>query len=127
MSIERLEDLRLWQEARVLNKMVYEYTKNFPKEEKYNFRHHMRECSRNTMGNIGEAFGRFHFQESMQFYRIARGSINELKSDSYGSFDVGYIEKINAQKLLKQINLVIKMLNQTIKTTPDFKNNSITK
>lgn len=82
-KITKLEDVLVWQEARILMQMVYGITKRFPADEKYNIVKHMRECSRNIPGNIGEGFGRFHFQESMQFYRIARGSLLELKSDTY--------------------------------------------
>lgn len=84
-KIEKLEDLVAWQEARKLRSLIYEVTKKFPDTEKYITVKHLKECSRNIPGNIAEGFGRFHFQESMQFYRIARGSLHELKSGLYCS------------------------------------------
>lgn len=71
MTIQKLEDLKVWQEARILMKIIYEITKTFPSEEKYNLTKHLKECARNVPGNIAEGCGRYHFQESIQFYRIA--------------------------------------------------------
>lgn len=122
MKITSLEDLLVWQEARVLMKMVYKTTAIFPSDEKYNLVKHMKECSRNIPANIAEGFGRYHYQESMQFNRIARGSLMELKSDCYSSFDCNYIDKNNLNLLLKQITSVHKLLNAFIKSTYKVKN-----
>lgn len=107
----------VWQEARILLKMVYKVTGKFPTEEKYNLRMHLRECARNIPGNIAEAFGRFHYQESMQFYRIARGSLTELKSDLYCSFDASYINQSQLNFLIKQNEKVGRLLNGLINST----------
>ena len=93
MTIQRLEDLLVWKKALLLCKLIYRITSAFPPEEKYNLTRHLRECVRNIPGNIAEGFGRYHYQESMQFYRIARGSINEVKSDLYVSFGQGYVKR----------------------------------
>ena len=117
MKIGKLEDLIAWQEARILRKMIYQLTAGFPASEKYNFVKHMRECARNIPGNIAEAFGRFHYQESMQFYRIARGSLLELKSDCYCSFDERYITEQELRSSITQIEKVLALLNGLIKSS----------
>ncbi|MDR8389751.1 four helix bundle protein [Aliifodinibius sp. S!AR15-10] len=43
--------------------------------------------------NIAEGYGRFHFQEGIQFFRIARGSLYELKDHLISCFDLDYIDK----------------------------------
>lgn len=125
-KINRLEDVVVWQEARVLMRMIYEATKEYPPEEKYNIVKHMRECSRNIPGNIGEGFGRFHYQESMQFYRIARGSLNELKSDTYCSIDCGYIDNKKFDELFFQIEKVARLLNGFINSAQKAKSERAT-
>jgi four helix bundle protein len=117
MRIEKLEDLEVWQEARSLTKNVYKITKKLPLEERYNLRMHMRQCFRNVCGNIAEGFGRFHYQESMQFYRIARGSLTELKSDTYLTYDANYITEEEFNELLGQIEKVGMLLNGLISST----------
>ena len=124
MKISKLEDLLAWQEARTLLKLVYKITSKFPIEEKYNLKMHMRECARNIPGNIAEAFGRFHFQESMQFYRIARGSLTELKSDSYCALDVEYITQNESTMLIIQNEKVGRLLNGLVKSTFKVKNHT---
>jgi four helix bundle protein len=121
MSIQRLEDLKVWQEARILMKAVYNITNNFPKSEEYNLKRHMRECARNVTGNIAEGFGRYHFQESIQFYRIARGSLAELKSDTYSSFDLSYFSDADFKGAVEQEDKVVKMLNALIESTMKLK------
>ncbi|OGD56618.1 hypothetical protein A2V71_00225 [Candidatus Berkelbacteria bacterium RBG_13_40_8] len=120
--MKSLEDLIVWQEARILMRLVYKLTAKFPGEEKFNLVKHMRACSRNIPANIAEGFGRFHYQESMQFNRIARGSLMELKSDIYSSYDCNYINRDELDKLLEQITLVHKLLNAFIKSTYKIKN-----
>ena len=119
-----MEDLVAWQEARILRKMIYKLTSDFPASEKYNLVKHMCECARNIPGNIAEAFGRFHYQESMQFYRIARGSLLELKSDCYCSSDEGYIDKQELKLSIDQIEKVLALLNGLIKSS--FRAKSLT-
>ena len=105
-TIKKLEDLEAWQEARKLCKGIYEITKNFPRDEKYNIVKHLRESGRGVMGNIGEGFSRYFYKSSMQFYDVALGCLDEIKSDIYLSFDLGYINKIILNKFSKQIEKV---------------------
>ena len=104
--------------------MIYEMVKTFPSEEKYNLTKHLKECGRNIPGNIAEGFGRFHYQESTQFYRIARGSLNEAKSDIYCAFDEKYIGGEKLKEILDQTELVAKMLNGLVASTQKLKRSS---
>ncbi|MDO8444223.1 MAG: four helix bundle protein [bacterium] len=116
-KITKLEDIIAWQRARELLKMVYDSTKNLPKSEEYNLKKHQRECVRNIPGNIGEGFGRFNYQECLQFYRIARGSLHELKSDVYCCFDLGYYDAKSFEDLIDKIEEVNRLLNGLIKSS----------
>lgn len=122
MTVINLEDLEVWKEARELMKIIYEVTNTFPSSERFNLIKHLRECARNIPANIAEGFGRFHFQESVQFYRIARGSLNEIKSDIYCSFDASYINPEIEKEILLKIEKIAKMLNSLISSTKNLKN-----
>jgi len=113
-KIKKLEDIVAWQKAKELMLSIYETLKIFPRIEDYNLSKHMRECSRNIPANIAEGFGRFNYQECMQFYRIARGSLNELKSDVYCSFDLKYIDKTRFDELIEMIENITRLLNGLI-------------
>lgn len=124
-TIKKLEDLEAWQEARKLCRGVYEITKYYPKEEKYNLVKHLRESSRGVMGNISEGFGRYFYKSSMQFYDIAKGCLFEIRSDIYTSYDCKYINKIIFYKFIKQIDLIDNKIGGLIgQTKIQLKDNS---
>jgi four helix bundle protein len=63
-----------------------------PAEEKYHFGGQIREASISTTANIAEGYGRFHYKESIQFYRISRGSLYELKDHLISCLNFGYVQ-----------------------------------
>ncbi|MFH1822131.1 MAG: four helix bundle protein [Patescibacteria group bacterium] len=117
MTIKKLEDLEAWQEARLLCQGVYIITKSYPKSEEYILKKHLRESARGVASNIAEGFGRYYFKENLRFYGIAKGCLNEVKSDLFISFDVGYISSELLQKFLKQIEKVEAKINGLISNT----------
>jgi four helix bundle protein len=71
----------------------------------------MRRAAVSITNNIAEGFGRYHFQENIQFCRQARGSVNELIDDLNVCLDESYCDKNELEDLkLKAIEL-IKILN----------------
>ncbi len=73
-SIYSFEALEVYQKARKFRKSMYAVAKKLPSEEKHNLAPQIMDCARSMTNNIAEGHGRFHFQETMQFFRIARGS-----------------------------------------------------
>lgn len=114
MKIEKLEDLQAWVEARRLGHLVFTAAQDLPAEEKYGLKRHMLENSRNIPANIAEGFGRFHYQESIQFYRIARGCLEELRSDVSLCLDRNYFNEKTYAQLQDQLDLVKRLINGLI-------------
>ncbi len=63
-----------------------------PKEEKFNLDSQIRRASISITANISEGYGRYHYGEAIQFYRISRGSLYELKDHLISCFDLKYID-----------------------------------
>lgn len=84
--IRNLEDLETWQRARGLAGKIYELTANFPGSEKHILVLQIKRVAVSVPANIAEGFGRYHAQESIQFYRNARGSLYELRSHFLSRF-----------------------------------------
>lgn len=105
------EDLEVWKEARKLRSEIENLIKKFPKEEKYRIVDQMTRAIRSVSNNIAEGYGRFHYQENIQFCRQSRGSLFEIQDDLIICNDNGYIDTIEYKKLKDQCNLVIKILN----------------
>ncbi|RWU06418.1 four helix bundle protein [Pedobacter chitinilyticus] len=108
-------DLEVWKEARALANNIYQATKLFPKEEIFGLVSQMRRCAVSIPSNIAEGCGRNHPKDSVQFFFIARGSIYELETQLYISFDQGYIDEITMKSNLQQLETTRKLLNGFIK------------
>ena len=61
--------------------------------------------------NIAEGFGRYHYQENIQFCRQSRGSICELIDDFNECYDEGYINESYRDELKDDGYNLTKVLN----------------
>ncbi|MFD2035222.1 four helix bundle protein [Belliella marina] len=91
MGFQTFEDLEVWKKSRDLRKFVKKLVQKFPKEEKYVLEKQVVRSSRSITNNIAEGYGRFFFQENIQFCRIARGSLEETLDHMIIANDEGYI------------------------------------
>ena len=103
-------DLEAWKEARILVKLVYLNLVNFPKDELFGLQSQIRRSIVSIPSNIAEGSGRNHRKDTLQFFYIARGSIYELETQLYLSFDLGFLQEEVLNKLLNQIRIVRKLL-----------------
>ena len=86
--------LAAWQRCRDLRIFFYEEVlPKLPKEETYALGTQIRRAAQSTTLNIAEGYGRFHYQEAIQFYRISRGSIYELKDALIIAWDLKVVER----------------------------------
>jgi four helix bundle protein len=76
-TLKSFEDLNCWKEAVLLRKELNTIINNFPKHEEYKLKDQMIRCLRSITNNIAEGYGRFNYQENIQFCRISRGSLYE--------------------------------------------------
>ncbi len=110
-SIHSFEDLELYKLAREFSNEINQLIKKLPKEEEYNLKGQMRRAKLSMTNNIAEGFGRFHFQENIQFCRESRGSICELIDDFNECHDNGYIDQPYRDGLKNEAYHLIKVLN----------------
>jgi four helix bundle protein len=92
-------------------KEVSELVKKYPKEEKFALVDDMKRAARSTTHNLAEGFGRFHYQENVQFCRISRGSLYELIDQFITSKDDGYITSEEYEKGRSLISKALPLLN----------------
>ena len=105
------EDLEIWKLGRQLRKEFSALVKFFPKEEKFRLSDQIIRCSRSVTSNIAEGYGRFYYQENIQFCRQARGSLSESLDHLICAFDEEYISKETLNNLKEQYELCLKILN----------------
>jgi four helix bundle protein len=108
-------DLEVWKKCKELRQKIWELCKQFPKEERYRLSDQMIRSSRSSTACIAEGYGRFHFQENIQFCRQARGSLYELIDHVDVALDCNYMESNSSESLINQIKTAIRILNGYIK------------
>ena len=87
------ESLDAWKKTREVKLFYYEkIIPKLPSIEKYNLNVQIRKAAVSITANFAEGYGRFHFQESIQFYRISRGSLYELKDHLITCYDLSYVD-----------------------------------
>lgn len=96
-KIKTFKDLLVWQKAHQLVLAVYCVTKIFPREELFILVSQIRRAAISIVANIVEGFRRRTLKDSLNFYRTADASLEELKYHLLLSKDLGYIndEKYN--------------------------------
>jgi four helix bundle protein len=108
-------DLEVWKRCRDIRKKIWALCKDFPGEEKYRLSDQMIRASRSSTGNIAEGYGRFHFQENIQFCRQARGSLYELIDHTLVAEECEYIDHEVSQAIIDEVKTGIIVLNGYIR------------
>ena len=117
-TYDHFYNLPVYKKCRSFRKNISQIVKtNFPKSEDYHLKAQVLDSSRSITANIAEGFGRFHYQENIQFCRQSRGSLTETMDHLITAFDEEYINKDQLKILndeykacLKELNIYIKYL-----------------
>jgi len=122
-KIYSFEKLKIWQIAHQHMLQCYKFAnEHLPPDEKYNRIIQLKRCASSVPANIAEGFGRYHYLENIQFCRIARGSLDELKNHLIAARDLLQAPKDDCDKLIKNcdniklaLNCYIRELNRLYK------------
>lgn len=87
------EDLKVWQLARQLMIECHKVADALLATERYDLAPQMRSSSKSMMSNIAEGYGRYHYVDSLRFYYIARGSLDETINHIITAHDLRYINE----------------------------------
>jgi four helix bundle protein len=110
-----LEDLEVYKISVDIRKGIAKFSKELPAEEKYKLKDQLIRASRSVTANIAEGYGRYHFQEQIQYCRQARGSLFELKDHLSVSLEEDYLTEKAYRLNLNKIENAIKKMNGYIK------------
>ena len=113
--IKHFTDIEAWKLARKLRTAVYRVIKKLPVEERYDLASQLRRAAISCTANIAEGYGRFHFQENVQFCRISRGSIYETQDHLITCLDNEYIAKDEYKSIWDLTENAIRVLDGYIR------------
>ena len=105
------EELEAWKECRKLRQMIAILVKSFPEYEKFRLTDQILRSSKSSCANISEGHGRYHYQENIQFCRIARGSLSETHNHLTDALDEKYITNEEFEIHVNQLKLCTRLLN----------------
>jgi four helix bundle protein len=108
-KIGRFEDIKAWQQARVLTRSVYQATKGGLFAKDFALRDQIRRASLSIMLNIAEGFARRTDRDFARFLSQAHGSIAEVQSALYVAQDQSYIDKKSFDSLYESAEVCSKM------------------
>lgn len=104
--------LKVWIKACEVKLFFYnEIIPFLPDAEKYHLGGQIRKAAVSITANIAEGYGRFHYQEAIQFCRISRGSIFELKDHLITVYNLNFISENSYHKGIKIIEEVKILIN----------------
>ena len=105
------EDLDCYQLALEVMAKIHTFSKSLPPDEKFDMYSQIRRSAKGITGNIGEAYGRYHYLDSLRFYSIARGELNETLAHLIDAKVLNYIDQENFEELYKLIRITEQTLN----------------
>ena len=108
-------DLEVWQLCKSIRAEIWNLCKTFPKEEKYRLSDQMIRSSRSATDCIAEGYGRYHYQENIQFCRQARGSLYELMNQLDTALECEYIDEKYFNKMIEKIKRAVQVINGYVK------------
>jgi len=100
MKIINFKQILAWQKAHYLALIVYRATSYLPDKERYNLVSQMTRAAVSIASNIVEGFARETLADSLRFYNIAQGSLEELKYQTLLCKDLGYFTQKQYSYLL---------------------------
>lgn len=105
------EELEVWKRATDYRIYLTKLSKNFPTEEKFKLTSQLIRAARSNTANIAEGYGRFHYQENVQFCRVARGSLMETLDHIICASDETYLNETQLAECREKYESILKLLN----------------
>jgi four helix bundle protein len=121
-TVERFEDLDVWQNARELTNHVYEQTGKGPFSKDFGLRDQIQRAAVSVMSNIAEGFESRTQNVFIDYLGHARGSAGGVRAQLYVALDQGYISKSEfetAYKLVETVSRQLFRLIEYLKSRPN--------
>jgi four helix bundle protein len=109
-TINKFEDLEIWQLARKLYNDISSVCEYLRSKKEFRFAEQMKSSSGSIMDNIAEGFERSSRLEFLNSLSISKGEIGELKSQLYRCFDDKYISELQFSSLYNESDILSKKI-----------------
>ena len=114
MSVDKFEDLIVWQKARVLTSKIYSATRSGSFSKDFGLTDQIRRAAVTIGSNIAEGFERGNNKEFLVFLGVAKGSAGEVRSQLHTAYDVSHLSEEQYSSLLKLSEEVSRLITGLI-------------
>lgn len=111
----KIEELDVYRRAHVFTLYMYKITASFPREELFGLTGQIKRAAASINANLMEGCARKTNGEFRQFIYVSRGSAEELVYHLVLARDLHYIQEDIAEKCIKEIKEIGKMINGLLK------------
>jgi len=108
----KFEDMDVWKKSTKLSVSVY---KELLGLRDYGFKDQITRSGLSIPSNIAEGFGRCSDKKKRNFLNYAKGSCAELRTQAHIGIEIGYIDKEQGKKWIKETNDISAMLTGLMK------------
>jgi four helix bundle protein len=128
-TIQKFEDLEVWKKAREICKLIALFTQKEHFSKDFSLKDQIKRSSGSVMDNIAEGFERGGNKEFINFLTFSKGSLGEVRSQSYRAYDYNYITEEEFNTLITDSTSLSERLGRFISylKNSDFKGTKFTK
>jgi len=120
-KISDFTELETWKFARRFRAELYRLASTFPPDERFGLSAQVKRAAISVTANLAEGYGRYSYQENIQYCRQSRGSLYELRDHLTTALDAGYIPKEKYNELDATAVSAIRLVNGYIRATRNLK------
>ncbi|MBD0824388.1 four helix bundle protein [Aestuariibaculum marinum] len=111
MHLYSFEKLDVWNNAIKLATTIYNYTKNFPDEEKFGLISQMRRSSVSIPSNLAEGTARLTNKDKAHFMTLAYSSALELLNQVIISKELGFLSEEKYKNIRVEVETITNKIN----------------
>ena len=115
------KDLRVYQKAREVSRVVFQISKLFPKEEMYSLADQIRRAARSVGAQIAEAWGKRRYEKHF-VSKLTDADAEQMETQHWvgEALDCGYLSPANATQLNSGLEGIGRMLNSMMEKADSF-------
>lgn len=102
MGAQSFEDLIVWPKAMDLVEAIYRSTASLPADERFGLTQQLRRAAVSISSNIAEGQGRSTPIDFLRFLFIARGSLNEVRTQLLIAVRLRFLAELAVSQLMAQ-------------------------
>jgi len=104
------ENLEVWKKAVDFVVMVYRYTEDFPKDERFGLVSQLRRAAVSIPANLAEGAARAFPKETLHFVSNAQGSASEVATEILIAYKLGFLSQARHAELAEQCDEISRMM-----------------